>query len=85
MLETLDPTPPAAVFHRGEGREVRLTRGAWRGEDRIDLRLWVRNARGAWVPTRLGTSLLPAEVPHLLAALSHLSGPEARTPRGDPA
>jgi hypothetical protein len=52
----------------GEGVELRVTKGEFRGQRHVDIRRYWNSPEG-WVPTRKGVSFSPADVPRILDAL----------------
>ncbi|MFI5299487.1 MAG: PC4/YdbC family ssDNA-binding protein [Polyangiales bacterium] len=70
-----DAAPPdrdatLATFRRRRGDELRVTWGAYRGRDRLDVRLWLLDENGRLVPTRQGTTFRPDELTDLATAIA---------------
>jgi hypothetical protein len=90
------PSPPAETgqrliaFPRGrEGEEeLRVCLDSYCGHEFIGVRLWSRNERGEWWPTKKGVSIRLSEVKELAEVLARVgSDPQRADPprRRDPA
>lgn len=72
------PKPPEesgrrlATFERANGTEqVRLCLASYEGHPFISVRVWARDDRGQWWPTKSGTSIRMGEIGEWVQALVH--------------
>jgi hypothetical protein len=80
MSTAVAPDSPQVVhsFAKNTREEVRAQRTVYRGEDFLDLRVYVRTDDG-WIPTKKGLTVRPEQHAELLAAVAALGGVAAPT------
>ena len=55
-------------IERSPGEELQMSLSQFKGRDLFNVRIWVKDRHGEWVPTRRGINLYPHELEALIQA-----------------
>jgi len=60
-------------IERNASEELRIARKTFVGRNHLDLRIYARNRKGEWVPTRKGCTVMEEDIPQFLAIIAKVS------------